>query len=211
MREQSYLDRAKLNPARTFKTPMDVVETGDIDAATKLAVPRPGKPMNERCCAPKTKAWVEGSTRIFTRCKRLSTISSNELCWTGATACRRASRAPVRLCRCREAQGIPAASWVYPRAKDRGASIAGLWFRPCVAAKAGSSCPRWVIRERGSPSHTTAIARFAPESEHTRLVSPCRLRLLANAVIAASRASRHSRASGGCGYHSLAKDQQQQP
>jgi hypothetical protein len=32
MREQSYLDRAKLNPARTFKTPMDVVETGDIDA-----------------------------------------------------------------------------------------------------------------------------------------------------------------------------------
>src|SRR5262245_2817164 len=77
--------------------------------------------MNERCCAPKTKAWVEGSTRIFTRCKRLSTISTNELCWTGATACRRASRAPVRLCRCREAQGIPGASWVYPRAKDRGA------------------------------------------------------------------------------------------
>ena len=32
MREQSYL------AARTFKTPMDVVETGDIDAATKLAV-----------------------------------------------------------------------------------------------------------------------------------------------------------------------------
>src|SRR5262249_37416825 len=25
-------------PARTFKTPMDVVEAGDIDAATKLAV-----------------------------------------------------------------------------------------------------------------------------------------------------------------------------
>src|SRR5262245_28070326 len=44
---------------------------------------RRGRPMNERFCAPKTKAWVEGSTRIFTRCKRLSTISSNELCWTG--------------------------------------------------------------------------------------------------------------------------------
>src|SRR5215472_14312411 len=137
MREQSYLDRAKLNPARTFKTPMDVVETGDIDAATKLAVPRPGKPMNERCCVPKTKAWVEGSTRIFTRCKRLSTISSNELCWTGATACRRASRAPVRLCRCRGAQGIPPASWAYPRAKDRGASIAGLWFRAVRGSKSG--------------------------------------------------------------------------
>jgi len=25
MHEQSYLDRAKLNPARTFKTPMDVI------------------------------------------------------------------------------------------------------------------------------------------------------------------------------------------
>src|SRR5215813_7067817 len=84
---------------------------------------RRGRPMNERCCAPKTKAWVEGSTRIFTRCKRLSTISSNELCWTGATACRRASRAPVRLCRCREAQGIPGASCDYPRAKDRGKKL----------------------------------------------------------------------------------------
>ena len=51
MREQTYLDRAKLNPARTFKTPMDVVETGDIDAATKLAVLK----MNELFCAPKTK------------------------------------------------------------------------------------------------------------------------------------------------------------
>src|SRR5690349_12743410 len=33
--------------------------------------------MNERFCAPKTKAWVEGSTRIFTRCKLPSTISGN--------------------------------------------------------------------------------------------------------------------------------------
>src|SRR5262249_57993493 len=128
MREQSYLDRAKLNPARTFKTPMDVVETGDIDAATKLAVPRPGKPMNERCCAPKTKAWVEGSTRIFTRCKRLSTISSNELCRTGATACGRAARAPLPLFRCRETQGIPPPSLGFPPAKERGARIAGLLF-----------------------------------------------------------------------------------
>ena len=36
--------------------------------------------------APKTKAWVEGSTRIFIRCKRLSTISSDKLCWTGVHA-----------------------------------------------------------------------------------------------------------------------------
>src|SRR5262249_51852186 len=38
MREQNYLDRAKLNPARAFKTPMDVVETDDIDPAAKLAI-----------------------------------------------------------------------------------------------------------------------------------------------------------------------------
>jgi hypothetical protein len=38
MREQNYLDRAKLNPARVFKTPMDVVETDDIDPAAKLAI-----------------------------------------------------------------------------------------------------------------------------------------------------------------------------
>jgi hypothetical protein len=38
MREQNYLDGAKLNPARTFKTPMDVVETDDIDPAAKLAI-----------------------------------------------------------------------------------------------------------------------------------------------------------------------------
>src|SRR4051794_38415682 len=38
MRDQDYLTRAKLNPARTFKSPMDVVETDDIEAAEKLAI-----------------------------------------------------------------------------------------------------------------------------------------------------------------------------
>jgi len=38
MREQNYLDRAKLNPARTFKSPMDVVETDDLDLTAKLAI-----------------------------------------------------------------------------------------------------------------------------------------------------------------------------
>jgi hypothetical protein len=38
MREQSYLDRAKLNPARTFKSPTDVVERRDLDPAAKLAI-----------------------------------------------------------------------------------------------------------------------------------------------------------------------------
>ena len=38
MRHQNYLDRAKLNPARTFKSPMDVVETDDINLDAKLAI-----------------------------------------------------------------------------------------------------------------------------------------------------------------------------
>ena len=38
MRKQNYLDRAKLNPERTFRTPMDVVETDDIEPAAKLAI-----------------------------------------------------------------------------------------------------------------------------------------------------------------------------
>lgn len=38
MRERTDLDRAKLNPARTFKTPMDVVEMDDINPAAKLAI-----------------------------------------------------------------------------------------------------------------------------------------------------------------------------
>jgi hypothetical protein len=38
MRDPDYLNRAKLNPARTFKSPMDVVETDDIEPAEKLAI-----------------------------------------------------------------------------------------------------------------------------------------------------------------------------
>jgi hypothetical protein len=38
MREQDYVDRAKLNPARIFKSPMDVVEANDIESAEKMAI-----------------------------------------------------------------------------------------------------------------------------------------------------------------------------
>ena len=38
MREQDYVGRAKLSPARTFKSPMDVVETNDIERVDKLAI-----------------------------------------------------------------------------------------------------------------------------------------------------------------------------
>jgi hypothetical protein len=38
MRHQDYVDKAKLSPARIFKSPMDGVETNDIGPAEKLAI-----------------------------------------------------------------------------------------------------------------------------------------------------------------------------
>ena len=38
MREQDYVDRAKLSPARTFKAPMDVLQANDLEPAEKLAI-----------------------------------------------------------------------------------------------------------------------------------------------------------------------------
>jgi hypothetical protein len=38
MREQDCVGRARLSPARTFKSPMDVVETNDIERLDKLAI-----------------------------------------------------------------------------------------------------------------------------------------------------------------------------
>ena len=38
MRDHAYVDKAKLSPARIFKSPMDVVETNDIAPAAKLAI-----------------------------------------------------------------------------------------------------------------------------------------------------------------------------
>jgi hypothetical protein len=40
MRHQDYVDKAKLSPARIFKSPMDVVETNDIGLSEKLAILR---------------------------------------------------------------------------------------------------------------------------------------------------------------------------
>jgi len=82
MREQDYVDRAKLSPARTFKSPMDVVQANDLEPAEKLAMLRRGRLMNEPFCAPKMKGWVEASMHIFTRCKRPSTISGKSFPWS---------------------------------------------------------------------------------------------------------------------------------
>ena len=37
MCKQDYIGRAKLSPARTFKSPMDVVQANDIEPAEKLS------------------------------------------------------------------------------------------------------------------------------------------------------------------------------
>jgi hypothetical protein len=39
-RHQDYVDKAKMSPARIFKSPMDVVETNDIGLSEKLAILR---------------------------------------------------------------------------------------------------------------------------------------------------------------------------
>ena len=38
VRDHAYVDKAKLSPARIFKSPMDVVKTNDIGPAEKLAI-----------------------------------------------------------------------------------------------------------------------------------------------------------------------------
>jgi hypothetical protein len=38
MHKQNYVDRAKLSPARIFKSPMDVVEANNIAPSEKLAI-----------------------------------------------------------------------------------------------------------------------------------------------------------------------------
>ena len=38
MRDHAYVDKAKLSPARIFKSPMDVVKTNAIERADKFAI-----------------------------------------------------------------------------------------------------------------------------------------------------------------------------
>ena len=85
MREQSYLDRAKLNPARTFKTPMDVVETGDIDAATKLAVLRAWEADERALLRAEDEGMSGGDHAHLHKVQAALAQLRKELCPTGAT------------------------------------------------------------------------------------------------------------------------------
>jgi hypothetical protein len=73
VRDHAYGDKAKLSPARIFKSPMDVVETNDIGPAEKLAILQAWE-ADERALLRAEDEGM-GSTRIFTRCKLPSTIS----------------------------------------------------------------------------------------------------------------------------------------
>ena len=85
MREQSYLDRAKLNPARTFKTPMDVVETGDIDAATKLAVLKAWEADERALLRAEDEGMSGGEHAHLHKVQAALAQLRKELCSTGAT------------------------------------------------------------------------------------------------------------------------------
>ena len=72
MCDQNYLDKAKLNPARVFKTPMDVVETDDIGPAAKLAILKAWEAYERALLRAEDEGMSEASMRIFKRCKRPS-------------------------------------------------------------------------------------------------------------------------------------------
>ena len=67
MREQNYVGRAKLSPAHRFKSPMDVVETSQIEHGDKVAILKSWEADELALLRRKTKVWGEGSMRI---CKK---------------------------------------------------------------------------------------------------------------------------------------------
>jgi hypothetical protein len=85
MREQNYLDRAKLNPARAFKTPMNVVETDDIDPATKLAILKAWEADERAPLRAEDEGMGGGEHAHLQKVQAALAQLSKELCSTGAT------------------------------------------------------------------------------------------------------------------------------
>ena len=85
MREQSYLDRAKLNPARAFKTPMDVVETDDIDPAAKLAILKAWEADERALLRAEDEGMGGGEHAHLQKVQAALARLSKELCLTRAT------------------------------------------------------------------------------------------------------------------------------
>src|SRR5262245_59414793 len=92
MREQNYLDKAKLNPARTFKSPMDVVETDDIDRAAKLAILKAWEADERALLRAEDEGMGGGEHAHLHKVQAALARLSEELCSTDATVwIRRAS------------------------------------------------------------------------------------------------------------------------
>ena len=72
MRKKDYVDRAKLSPARTFKSPMDVVEANNIEPAEKLVILKAWEADERALLRAEEKGSAEVSMHIFIRCKRPS-------------------------------------------------------------------------------------------------------------------------------------------
>jgi len=85
MREQNYLDRAKLNPARAFKTPMDVVETDDIDPAAKLAILKAWEADERALLRAEDEGMGGGEHAHLQKVQAALAQLSKELCSAGAT------------------------------------------------------------------------------------------------------------------------------
>src|SRR5262249_55227502 len=68
-----YVARTKDRPSRTFKSPMDVLEA-NIDPVEKLTILKAWEADERALLRAESKEWREASMRIFTRCKRRSTI-----------------------------------------------------------------------------------------------------------------------------------------
>ena len=85
MREQNDLDSAKLNPARTFRTPMDVVETHDIDSAAKLAILKAWEADERALLRAEDEGMGGGEHAHLHKVQAALAQLSKELCTTGAT------------------------------------------------------------------------------------------------------------------------------
>ena len=88
MRDNAYVDKAKLSPARIFKSPMDVVKANDIGPAQKLAILQAWE-ADERALLRAEDEGMGGGEHAHLH----KVQAALDHLKTGATACRRAPRA----------------------------------------------------------------------------------------------------------------------
>ena len=85
MRQQDYVDRAKLSPARAFKSPMDVVEADDIEPAEKLIILKAWEADERALLRAEDEGMGGGEHAHLQKVQAALAQLSKELCSTGAT------------------------------------------------------------------------------------------------------------------------------